>query len=144
MRCPDCNRFVSFEEQEPEINEMALHEDGLVKCEVRIVNACQDCGTELTESQVDLEYDAGDDIETHKIECLHREAWEVKEDYDGIEIVEEGAERENRTEGKGRGMRTYYGATVTFSLKCPLCGENIVESHSMSGDVQASDMQEMV
>ena len=57
MRCPDCNKFVSFDEADPEVNTLGIDEDGQVNAEVRIVNTCADCGTELKEITFEMEHD---------------------------------------------------------------------------------------
>lgn len=45
MRCPDCNKFVSFDtDVEPDVS-LDVADDGGVSGSCRIVNACADCGT---------------------------------------------------------------------------------------------------
>ena len=51
MRCPDCNKFVSFDEGEPKVQSIEIDTSG-VKCEVRIVMNCGECGQELKEAIV--------------------------------------------------------------------------------------------
>jgi hypothetical protein len=61
MRCPDCNKFVSNNEADPEVqDDSPALEDGGVSVEVRIVNECADCGTELTEANFEqtVDFDA--------------------------------------------------------------------------------------
>jgi hypothetical protein len=55
MRCPDCNKFVSFDEADPEVNDLDVSDNGSVTASVRIVNTCAECGTELKEAMLELE-----------------------------------------------------------------------------------------
>lgn len=56
MRCPDCNRFVSFDtETDPDVQTDPEYTDGSVTACVRIHNDCAECGTELTVATFDLE-----------------------------------------------------------------------------------------
>src|SRR5687767_14393235 len=58
MRCPDCNKFVSFDtEADPETN-IDVAEDGAITGDVRIANNCQECGTELKEGTFDVDDDS--------------------------------------------------------------------------------------
>lgn len=126
-RRPDCNRFVSNDEQDPEVESLECDGDGQVTAEVRIVNACAECSTELAEAnfspEVDLEAFAGHSGDGHDV------------------TVDEGdTERTSRTTGKGRGARTFYGFRVSFDVTCT-CGATA--SGEMSDDVQASAMDSL-
>ena len=72
MRCPDCSKFVSFEEQDPEVDGLEISEDGQITGSVRIVNGCAECSTELTESNFDIdvsiEVPKGHEGEGHELE----------------------------------------------------------------------------
>jgi len=59
MRCPDCNKFVSQEAGDPETSEDVSGDTLTV--EVRIVQNCVECGTELKESTLTLERDLSDE-----------------------------------------------------------------------------------
>ena len=58
MRCPDCNKFVGNEENEPEVESVEVDDEGHVNAEVRIVNACAECGTDLTEATLSMDGEA--------------------------------------------------------------------------------------
>lgn len=59
MRCPDCSKFVSMENSDPEVNDISVVYNGdhtfTVTAEVRLVRACADCGTELKDRTAYLE-----------------------------------------------------------------------------------------
>lgn len=52
MRCPDCNKFVSIEIAEPEL-ELEVS-DGEVTGTVRLVQICAECNTELAEANIEV------------------------------------------------------------------------------------------
>jgi hypothetical protein len=138
MRCPDCNKFVAFDEADPEVDSLEISEDGTVTAEVRIVNNCADCGSELKEATFQLE-----------------EQVDIPEGHSGeghqLEIEEAGAERTQRSgyykkgefvSAGGRYAKTYYGASVSYEITCE-CGALEI-SGTLEDDVQASGMDELV
>lgn len=138
MRCPDCNKFVGYEEGEPEI-ELSLDaptpEDvnpvAVVTGEARIVLSCGECGTELKEATLtfesQVEVPAGHIGDGHELSLADEQP---------------SGEMTSRTEGRGRRVRTFYGATVDAEVTCS-CG-NFVAYETLSDDVQASAMDETV
>ena len=102
--CKSCNKFCSVEQQEPEIEpEIEANEDGKsgqVAVSVRLVLVSGCCGDEVAESNQDIQLD---------FEHEHAAA---------VEIVGHSGDTGDRTEGKGRGLKTFYGANVSVDLKC--------------------------
>ena len=140
MRCPDCNKFVSFDEADPEVNTLEINEDGVVTAEVRIVNNCAECGTELKEATLEMEHD-------HSAECE-----EHKGDGHELSVEESSSERDSRsgyfkkgvfTPAYGRYAKTLYSATVSYVITCSCSDEWKVEG-DVSDEIQASHMDEMV
>lgn len=132
MRCPDCNKFVANDEQEPEVESLEIDADGMVTASVRVVNACAECGTELTEATLEMEEDHRGDVETH--ECSGGLSKEDRE----LSVEEISADRDSKTEGRGRGLRTFYGATVDYNINCS-CGDQVCTGQA-SEFIQASSM----
>lgn len=130
-RCNDCNRFVPLEELDPEVNDLEVSVDGLVSASVRIVNACADCGTELREAALDLEADLAVELAGHLGGDVQHK----------LSVEELAAERTDRTEGKGHGTRTYYGARVEFKVTCS-CDPAFGAAGDFDDEVQASAMDE--
>lgn len=128
MRCPDCQKFVGMDaDSEPEESgDLNVDpENNSVDVSVRITNNCADCGTELKEAEIALEF-AVDGLSAH--------------DGDGHELeVECEYDRTERSEGKGRGRRTFYGVHATATVTCKCGWEATAEA---SEDVQASGMEE--
>lgn len=139
MRCPDCNKFVSFEEQEPEVDNLEISEDGQITGEIRIVNACAECSNELTESSFEIDV-------SMEIPKKH-----TGEGHD-LEIEDGGCERISRSgyfkkgefvPASGRYAKTFYGFELSYSVKCS-CGEVIEENATVTDEVQASGMDALV
>lgn len=58
MRCPDCNKFVSMDNADPEVNQLDAELDGgmiRVTSEVRCSRQCAECGTDLKELNLELD-----------------------------------------------------------------------------------------
>lgn len=119
-RCPDCNKFVGYEQAEPELDlsvELDKAEDGTpegadVTGSVRMVLNCAECGSELAEASLD--------INDCNVALEHKEA----ESHD-VEVVDESADANDRYDGKpgtpSRYRRHYYGADISGTVQCS-CG----------------------
>jgi hypothetical protein len=126
MRCPNCNKFVSLDFSEPEVENISVSDDGSVTAEVRIVRTCADCGDELKTASLSLEVQV--DVGDHS-----GEGHELEVEEDALEQIEEGG---------GRYKKSYFGARVDFTVSCS-CGKLSV-SGGMEAKVAASGMDEMV
>ena len=138
MRCPDCNKFVSYDEPEVEVtDDGVVDEDGEVEVEVQVQLRCAECGCDLKSASVtaratleakDEDADLavcpknGDDGHDFEVD------WEVSPD--------------TRTEGRGRGMRTFYGADLSGEAKCVHC--DLVLTGNVDAFEQASNFDEDV
>ena len=127
-RCPDCNKFVSVEMSDPEIDSSEVN-DNTIQGVVHLTKTCAECSTELEEAYPEFEIEV-EEQEGHKQgeNC----SWTIES---------EEAETNERSEGSGRYMKMFYGATLTFSLQCE-CGYEV----DVSGDVfeQASYFDSLV
>ncbi len=127
MRCPDCSKFVSLEFAEPEVDNIEVDADGNVTGGVRIHRDCADCGNELKEATFDI--DVTVEIGEHT-----GEGHELEIDGEpDVEQIEEGG---------GRYAKAYFGAKVTFTVKCS-CGGLEVDGE-YEDKVAASQMDELV
>lgn len=117
MRCPDCNKFVSYDEPEVEatVDDVVSTVDGEVTVSVSVDIAlnCAECGTELKRASLsgDCEVKFPDDLKPCSDEDGHM--WECDE---------VDAEGSSRSEGKGW-AKTFYGASLTGEVKCPHCDQ---------------------
>lgn len=136
MRCPDCNKFVSFDtEEDPEVT-TNVDSEGEVGVEIRLVNKCQECGTELKEACFEgtIEIpDAKDHAESHG------------EKFEGFTVINEDCSRTEDRRPKGRPARytkQFYGYELEVTIQCDECGEEF--KGSCSDMMQASGMEELV
>jgi hypothetical protein len=148
MRCPDCNKFVSMEMSEPEL-ESELEFDpeiGTILGTVRIERTCAECGTLLKEGQLEMEGElVGEDAAMMDAHLkLHEKGvaqgvFEVRDV--GLDTIEEGGYRSDSNGGR-RYNKSYYGAKVHFTIECS-CDKNFAVSGSMEDKMAASDMDEV-
>ena len=133
MRCDQCNKFVSFDDSsEPEINNESIDDNGNVTIEARIVLTCAECGQEMKSGDFTLETTVGaDTIEAHKGEGHE------------LEVRAESSEMTTRSEGKGRGTKTFYGVELSCEVHCA-CQTEPVYTEDLSDDMQASYMDELI
>ena len=152
MRCASCNKFAAYGEQDPEVNELSIDENGQVTADVRVVLPCAECNDELKEGSFQTELDMSGDLEGHTTETVP----EDDENTHELEVNESGVEFTSRSEGKGRGTRTYYGYKVEFNVTCS-CGKLGMTTKDKEGkekfeagvpgtieeDMQASSLDEL-
>lgn len=149
MRCPDCGKFVSQEQADPELDLSVEHDEdgdailtGNVTCDLN----CADCGTTLKQATLDVE----EIIPIHHVESDGAEppgGWQGATPVDGkkreeceLTLESESAEASSRSEGRGRGTKTWYGAEITVHVTCS-CGADA--SHTFTVDEQASGFEEV-
>lgn len=129
MRCPDCAKFVSFEEGE-DVEELSADfdaEDLTFRGEFRIVDSCAECSAELREAIFIFEhtFDRPEGHDDHTLTC----EWETG--------------RESRWEPGRKGFAaTYHGVEVNLRLRCS-CGKH-EDEEILSDDMKASDMDQLV
>ena len=141
MRCPDCNKFVAFEEVEPEVNSIEVN-DKKVSVETRIVNCCADCSTELTDAEIKMEHDFSEDADAHEEKCKEA-SYEAREV--GVERTSKSGYHNKKGEwvnAGGRYAKTFYGVSLDYEVVCEYCGE-VVASGTLEDFEQASSMNEL-
>jgi hypothetical protein len=117
-RCPDCNKFVPYEQGDVELDvnaELVMEEEkpvgAVVSGNVRLILTCGECGTEMAEANPDFDVD---------VPLEHTDA----KDHE-VEVVDEDASNTDRYDGKpntpSRYRRHYWGAEVSGKVKCS-CG----------------------
>ena len=159
MRCPDCNKFVSFNDPEPAMDSdpditpaFADDKGNTVEADkatrvtfglngsVVVTLTCAECGTELKQGEITFECDT--------------ETFDIPDDFvldeDSIEWREGSVDGDSRTEGAGRYAKTFYGfvfsGAVHFDMK-PVKGKGASKhgevSIEHSDHIQASHMDEI-
>lgn len=144
MRCPDCNKFVSYDTDADPETDASVDGDGMVMVQTRIVNNCSECGQELKDATLDIEIDLTGEVLAHRNSCK-----ECKKSKDELSVEAEGTRTDRRQTHDRHGkpirnpryQKQFYGAEVTVELEMP-CGEKL--SGTGSEEVQASGMEELV
>lgn len=144
MRCPDCNKFVSFDAQEPELTlEVELQyadkepAEATVSGSVRCVLACGECGTELKDAEMEVE---------ETVELVHipdAESHEVSLDAESADPSDrvENKDRHGKLIKNSRYMKTFYGADISVTVSCT-CGASA--DANFNCEEQASGFNELV
>jgi len=143
MRCPDCSKFVSFEDGDVDVSSEEM-DDNIINITVRIVKLCAECGTELKEGEIEIE----------------QEVLETKEDgeevehgtnadglaLDGHELTIARVELDNDqwSKGKGRWTETFYGVSGDVTVKCSCGWVHTVAIGVKDNAMPASGMDELV
>jgi membrane protein involved in colicin uptake len=105
MRCPDCNKFVGYDDSnEPEADDADVDADGRVSGTVRVYLACAECGTELKEANFDLESDFTEIVTQHKADVAEALADKIRDAVDTAEAKAEaeGVEAQERAAAEAR------------------------------------------
>ncbi len=133
MRCPDCQKFVGLETNEPEVEDIDIDNEGHISGSIRIVRNCADCSTELKEYNFDIDADV--DIE------------EPDEPKDGEkphehELSIEETSCDSTETGGGRYKKNMIGYCLSYNVKCSSC--DFETDGSIEDSTPASSFDEMV
>lgn len=133
MRCNDCNKFVSEDDVDAEIDGADVSDNQLTFMVSR-KRQCAECSTELKgtefEFQVDLVVAPG---------STDNPCEDDKHEWEGADDL--SAENTERSEGSGRGRRQYYGVVVEGTMTCEKCKGTC--EVSVQDEIQSSSMDEL-
>jgi len=148
MRCPDCSKFVSMENADPEVNDIEGQADianVIITASVRGVRNCAECGTELKDCDMDME----DTVDVEQLDGFKKltevqqagllaalEAGEAE-----IEVEDNGGEVDEAGGGRyAKNMlttRILYKLTITF--KAVESGNEVTVSIEHEGDLESKN-----
>lgn len=114
MRCPDCNKFVSMENGDLEIDVLEIDVDGTVHCEASLPRNCADCGTELKRGTFDVD----EDVELDSVECPGAPAEAEDKNHD-LSIDELG--NDVSESGGSRYAKNMIGFDLEYEVTCSRC-----------------------
>lgn len=126
MRCPDCAKFVSMENADPEINELTATYDKestsvMVSVSLRHARTCAECGNELKALDIDTDPEAFDITETEDYQALTPEQkvqfLEAMQDKDGDEVDIEEDSSESEESGGSRYKKNMITVTVNATVE---------------------------
>lgn len=135
MRCPDCNKFVSFDEPVGEIEYAEINDARLNVC-ARIVLCCAECNAELRQSSFE---------EEHDLECDH-DGKEGEYEFDVTSEEATAGERMQATDKKGKPVKArfqkkFYTLEYTIHVSCSCGKDQEIEGQF---EEQASNMEDLL
>jgi hypothetical protein len=146
-RCPNCNKFVGLEVQEPEEQSLSVSNEGLVEAEVRLVLVCAECSGEMKETTFNFLEETSPEAVEHLAAHESDEKQEDREEYElSVECSWETEDYYKNTDRNGnpitsmRYMKHMYQITGTVTITCS-CGETW--EVKLKDEVQASGMDEI-
>ena len=159
MRCPSCEKFVSYDtEVEPEEESAPEISGTQVTATYRRVLNCAECGEELKDAtiefDVELELAEGvteicggteedaDEEDASGVPADTEHEWELEGDAD-VSATErtQTHDRHGKVIKNRRYAKTYYGVDFSGEAKCVRCGAKA--TFSASNDEQASSFNEL-
>lgn len=134
-KCPSCGKMCSLNFEDPELEDGPAIDGLTVTATVRIARTSECCGDEVKEATFELETDVDAEvIEPHLGEDGDpRDGHDLSVEEDGVDQVEEGG---------GRYQKSYFGASLSFKVRCSCQGEPVFEG-TVSDKVAASGMDEL-
>lgn len=141
MRCPDCNKFVSYDtEQDPEVESEDVDGEGTFTASIRRVLTCGECGADLKETTFDIEQSA--DVPA---KCEKNDGG--AHDFSVLECSASPTERTQTKDRHGkpiksaRYMKHFYGIEGEAQIKCDHCDHEVTVQ--FSDEAQASSFDEL-
>jgi len=133
MRCPSCNKFVSYGDGRVDVGEIEVDdESGLVTAQVELALDCGECGDDLKGTSFDLSAEDDGTIRGHLATPGPHE----------LAVEADEGSKTDRQEGVGRYAKTFYGVEVEYEVTCARHPEWSA-SGTLSDDCQASGMDEL-
>jgi len=142
MRCPDCSKFVAYDEPEVEVGEVSVSGDA-VTVDATVSLNCGECGALLKQASINaeatIEHACGEGVKNEIAEGDER--YEIESDGDAT-----GTDRTETKDAKGRTitnaryMKRYYGFELSPTIKCLACDETF--DVAVMGEEQASAFEE--
>lgn len=121
MRCPDCSKFVSMDNGEPEVSNVDTNfSEGeiTVTCEIHHTRNCADCGTELKSidetAEASCRLNEFADYGSLKVVDHQKIAKDINDGKISIEAEDEGAEAEES--GGGRYAKNMIAVRVPITV----------------------------
>ncbi len=151
-RCENCNKFTALEFQEPEEESFEVEglevitKDGAVSATasatVRISRNSECCGDTMKEATFEMSEEFvinHDKLEEHLVE-KEGGGWAWKE---GCALIANNEDPEQVEEGGGRYAKSYFGASVDYSVTCE-CGKgDELHEGTIEDKVAASEMDDV-
>lgn len=149
-RCNSCNKFVSYGDPEfGDVDVDATREDDVtvqVNGSVEMNLVCGECGDTLKTGTIDFEQTI--DLAQFEVQGEGQKPEKLPEDAD-VNVDNEEPEASERSEGKGRYARKFYGFTMPVTVTVTVPGESddapsveMTATINIADDMQASSFDE--
>jgi len=143
IRCPECNKFASLENADPEVESLEIGdpEDGraTVTASVHCLRQCADCSTDMKETTFETEVEV--DVPEPEPIPVKTEDGPTDEPHEHeLEVEEVGVE--TTESGGGRYKKNEIGFSLDFTVTCAGC--DFTATGTMTDSLQASAWDEMV
>ncbi len=145
-RCSSCNKLCALNTMDPEaeFNDVDVGEGGItVSATVRLVRESECCNEEVKETTFDPE----ESIDWEKLKSVEEhfdtKTGEPLNDDHELLIDEGDIEQTERSEGKGRGLKTFYGFSAGFTVRCACDTSKALYEGSLADDTQASHFDDL-
>jgi len=145
-RCSSCGKLCALNTEDPEVDFDSISADArgiLVKANVTLTRVSECCGDEVKQATFEPEepitWDKLDGIEKH----YNLETGEPLSDDHELDIDEGDIQATERSEGKGRGLKSFYGFEVGFVVRCSCNSSEALYEGSFEDDMQASHFEEI-
>lgn len=131
MRCPGCNKFPGYNDPEVEDESAEISDDGeqiTLTGTVKLTSSC--CSEDLKSAEIEITEDVA-----------------IPEGHAGEEhdlSIETEVQGTSKSEGKGRGARTFYGVQFNWTINCSCVPTEPLLTGESVDYVQASHMDELV
>lgn len=149
MRCPDCSKFVSMDNADPEVNSVEVVYNGdktaTVTADIRLIRACADCSTELksldvqVEETVDLTEMTKDGDGENKVDG---DALHTALDSLDAELEVEGEDCEVEETGGSRFAKNMIQFSLAVVVSVELNGATYKVPVSLNDEAAAGDFEE--
>ncbi len=129
MRCPNCNKFVPYDDSvDPEEESSPECDETTFTASFRRVLTCEECGEELKETTIEIEYDFASDIGKDESEDESKKTGDPKAGIAGhvhnwsVEDCDASASTSSDPKPGRLGKHaTLYGVECEVEIKCE-CG----------------------
>lgn len=143
MRCPDCNKFVSMENGDLEVDELSIDVDGTVSVSASLPRNCAECSTELKRGEFQTEDDAG--ISEAELECKFSKAPALTADDVSPHSFEiEELSNDVSESGGGRYAKNMVGFDLEYEVTCTNEECDLKVKGAIGDAMQASSFDESV
>lgn len=145
MRCPDCNKFASFDTEVDPEGDLEVSEEGMLSGDIRRVLNCADCSQELKEATLNFDQDLNDVLTLPIGATEEQEKCEHDWNWTGSTPSMNPTDRYDDKGGKIkqlRYMKHLYGVEVVGEVECTKC--KVMGQYSCSQEEAAGAFDELV